>query len=515
MPGVFRFDDFVLDCEALELHRGAQRVSVEPLVLDLLMLLLTRPGEVLSRDQLMQSVWKGRIVSDSTLSTAIKWARKALGDSGRDQRYIRTIRGRGIRFVAKIEAGPGTGDGIDCPRPDAVQPLILYVRALDSMGGRAPDPVTHALRARIGSVLARVPLLKIATAFAGADKAVDPRKLRSRYQLTHVLDVGVHRDQAMLAADVALTETRTGLLLWAQRFETPPGPADQEVLLYRIIRRIEPRIVQAMVTELNADADEADPGGLLLQAIASLTLTGWHQATFVEATRLLETAIAMAPRIALAHAYLALVKALGHRVGLLRDDARLVPAVISAAETALALDNQDSTILGLVGCALADVGQVDRALPILRKAIETGPQNGHARTAMGAALMMKQDYPAAAAHLAQGMALSPADSRLAVWGAALALAQLAQGELDSALASATDACGQDDRLYLPRLALAAVHLVRQEQALAEAAVRESLRTKPDLDRQETVCVLGERLGQGIWSIARSLSGRATAGQTPP
>ncbi|MEE9334591.1 MAG: tetratricopeptide repeat protein [Granulosicoccaceae bacterium] len=202
----------------------------------------------------------------------------------------------------------------------------------------------------------------------------------------------------------------------------------------------------------------------------------------------------MQPDFALSHAYLALVKALGHRVGLLRDDDKVVASAIAAAEKALDLESQDSTELGLVGCALADVGQVERALPILHKAIEAGPGNGHAKTALGAALMMKKDYKAAANLLTEGMACSPADSRLSVWGTALALAELVQGKLDNALESATSACGEDDQLYLPRLALAAVHLVREEQVQAIAAVQDSLRTKPDLTQQQVTCILGERLG---------------------
>jgi len=199
---------------------------------------------------------------------------------------------------------------------------------------------------------------------------------------------------------------------------------------------------------------------------------------------------------------------------LLRDDDRVVPAALAAAERALDLESQDSTVLGLVGCALADVGQLERALPILYKSIEAGPQNGHAKTALGAALMMKQDYKAAAGLLAEGMAYSPADSRLSVWGTALALAQLAQGDLDGALESATNACQEDDRLYLPRLALAGVHLMRNEPAETVAAVRETLRTKPDLNQTETVCVLGKRLGVAIWSMAEGLAAAGQPGSLP-
>ena len=83
MAKVFRFDDFVLDTGAFELRCGLIVVPVEPLVFDLITLVLEQPGVVVSRDQLVETVWNGRIVADSTISTAVKSARKALGDTGR------------------------------------------------------------------------------------------------------------------------------------------------------------------------------------------------------------------------------------------------------------------------------------------------------------------------------------------------------------------------------------------------------------------------------------------------
>lgn len=506
MAKLFQFGDFTLDTAVFELRRGPVVIPVEPLVLDLLTLLLERPGAVLSRDTLVESVWKGRVVSDSTISTAIKWARKALGDTGRDQKYIRTIRGRGIQLAVLVEAAETGAAGSRPPVPDGAMQPTIYVRPFETMGDAGLDHLSRALRIRTRSVLARIPLLRIASSLPQADELQDPRELRSRFEITHVLEVRLQRDGNMLTADAALTETRSGLQIWAQQFTTPGRAGEQEILLHEMIRRIEPRMMQAMAAEMRTDGE---PGARsnLMQAMALLALKGWHRTTFIEATGLIERAIEQEPDFALSHAYLALLKALGHRVGLLRDDDTVVPAVIAAAEKGLELENQDSTILGLVGCALADVGQVDRALPILKKAIEANPQNGHAKTALGSAFLMKRDYASAVRYLSEGIDCSPADSRRSVWGAALALAHLALGEVGDALEAAEDACKEDDRLYLPRLALAAVHLARKDQVNAAAAVEECMRTKPDLSREEVACVVGETLGAGVWAIARALRDR--------
>lgn len=503
MAMVFQFGDFVLDRGAFELRRDSALVPVEPLVLELLALLLEQPGVVVSRDALMEQVWQGRIVSDAAISTAIKSARKVLGDTGRDQKYIRTVRGRGIQWVAPVESVAHVSAETKHPPADAGARPVLYVRCAEAMGDPALDSLVRAIRVRVSSILARIPLLRIASAFEKADQLTDPRELRARFAVSHVLDLRLQWAGNSLAADAALIETRAGLQIWAQRFEMLDGPGDQETLLHEMIRRIEPRLMQAMVADMQQQ-DGACAHANLLEAIGLLALHGWNPTTFEEAADLIERSIELEPEFALSYAYLALVKALGHRIGVLRRDDQVVPSAIAAAEKALDLESQDSTVLGLVGCALADAGQVERALPILHRSIEAGPENGHAKTALGAALMMKQNYKAAAKLLAEGMACSPADSRLSVWGTALALAELALGELDNALKSATNACREDDRLYLPRLALAGVHLVREEQTQAVAAAKEALRIKPDLNQQEVTCVLGERLGVGVWTVAQSI-----------
>jgi DNA-binding winged helix-turn-helix (wHTH) protein/Tfp pilus assembly protein PilF len=507
MAKVFRFDDYVVDVDAFELRRGPVVVPVEPLVFDLILQLVRQPGVVLTRVALMDSVWGGRIVSESTVSTAVKSARRALGDTGREQKYIRTLRGRGIQFSVPVETDETAEVGSTPPIPDVAMQPAVYVRPFETLGDADLDHLARALRVRTGSILMRIPLLRIASSFPQADTVADPRELRARFGITHVLEVRLQRPGTLLTADAALTETRTGLQIWARRCEVPTGAGEQEILLHKMIGRIEPRLMQAMVDELGSSRGGDSSRANLLQAITLLALKGWHRTTFVEATGMIEKAIEQEPDFALSHAYLALLKALGHRVGLLRDDDTIVPTAIAAAEKALQLESQDSMILGLAGCALADAGQVERALPILKKAIEIDPQNGQAKTALGAALMMKLDYTAAVGFLTEGIDCSPADSRLSVWRSALALGRLALGESDGALEAAQDACMEDDRIYLPRLALAAVHLVRKDRDNAEAAVRECLRTKPDLNQAEVKCFVGENLGAGVWAIVEGLTDR--------
>jgi TolB-like protein/tetratricopeptide (TPR) repeat protein len=99
---LYIFDDFVLDAERRELRRGDGQVSLEPQVFDLLHHLLRNRDHVVTKDELLAAIWGGRIVSESALTSRINAARSAIGDSGEAQRLIRTLRGRGFRFVGTV-----------------------------------------------------------------------------------------------------------------------------------------------------------------------------------------------------------------------------------------------------------------------------------------------------------------------------------------------------------------------------------------------------------------------------
>ena len=99
----FRFENQILDSDRRELRRGSELVSLEPQVFDLLLYLIQNRDRVISKDDLIASVWGGRIVSDSTLDSRINATRKAVGDSGDEQRLIRTVARKGVRFVCAVD----------------------------------------------------------------------------------------------------------------------------------------------------------------------------------------------------------------------------------------------------------------------------------------------------------------------------------------------------------------------------------------------------------------------------
>src|SRR5580704_7188252 len=99
---LFIFSDYVLDTTRRELRRGESVLSVQPQVFDLLEYIIRNRGRVVSRDDMLDAVWGGRIVSESTLATRINAARGAIGDDGESQHLIRTLPRKGIRFVGEV-----------------------------------------------------------------------------------------------------------------------------------------------------------------------------------------------------------------------------------------------------------------------------------------------------------------------------------------------------------------------------------------------------------------------------
>ncbi|KWX21977.1 transcriptional regulator [Mycolicibacterium wolinskyi] len=137
-PRTWRFDDFVLDTGRYELRRDDEVIRVEPQVFDVLTQLIRHHDRFVSKEELFDSVWGGRFVGEAALTSRIKAARRALGDDGESQRYIRTVRGRGYQFVGTIAAPLDQ----PAPQPVAPQPInpeppprqhIAFCRAADGV----------------------------------------------------------------------------------------------------------------------------------------------------------------------------------------------------------------------------------------------------------------------------------------------------------------------------------------------------------------------------------------------
>ena len=132
------FEGYSLDRHRRELRRGGNLQHVEAQVFDLLLFLIENRERVVSKEDLLASVWRGRNVSESTLASRINAARRAVGDTGEQQRLIRTIHGRGFRFVGTIREAEERAASVGCL---AVAPAA---QAKFNVPDRSPDPLTDA-----------------------------------------------------------------------------------------------------------------------------------------------------------------------------------------------------------------------------------------------------------------------------------------------------------------------------------------------------------------------------------
>jgi DNA-binding winged helix-turn-helix (wHTH) protein len=99
---IYHFDQFELDIARFELREQGAVQSLEPQVFTLLAYLIEHRERLVPKNELFEKLWDGRVVTDSALTSRIKSARQALGDSGKTQQFIRTIHGKGFRFIADV-----------------------------------------------------------------------------------------------------------------------------------------------------------------------------------------------------------------------------------------------------------------------------------------------------------------------------------------------------------------------------------------------------------------------------
>src|SRR5215470_5620938 len=113
------FGDCEIDVAGFTLRRDGDVCDIEPQVLELLLYLARNPDRLITKDDLIANVWQGRVVSDTTITSRIKSARQAIGDNGTQQKLIRTVHGRGIRFIAEVK---------DAARPVPAAPAVEKAR---------------------------------------------------------------------------------------------------------------------------------------------------------------------------------------------------------------------------------------------------------------------------------------------------------------------------------------------------------------------------------------------------
>jgi adenylate cyclase len=194
----------------------------------------------------------------------------------------------------------------------------------------------------------------------------------------------------------------------------------------------------------------------------------------------------------LARALLALLSAFGANLSLVSDTAIAMDQARAEAELAIAMDPNASDVLGFAGCAFADIGEHERGVDLLRRALELDPSNAQAHVALGAALVRFGRFDEGIQSLQFGMRSSPKDFRLTFWSMILAYALGRAGRFEDALAEASAAARRDGRLYMARVVVAWILVKLDRKDEARLALIEARRIRPALSLDEVQRFFGKK-----------------------
>jgi TolB-like protein len=295
---LFWFEDYALDTNRRELRRGPALLSVEPQVFDLLVFLVGNRDRVVSKDDLLASVWGGRIVSESTLASRINAARRVIGDNGERQRLIRTTIGKGVRFVGAVREAQKPAviaEGLRRLDPVIADKASIAVMPFANMSG---DPnqeyFADGMVEEIITALSRIRWLFVVarnSTFTYKGQAIDVKQVGHELGVRYVLEGSVRKAAGRVRIAAQLIDAVSGMHLWADHFDGSLKDIFdlQDKVASSVAGIIEPAL-QAAETLRSAGrpTDDLNAYDLYLRGYAML----WSSARQIsEALRLLEQAI--------------------------------------------------------------------------------------------------------------------------------------------------------------------------------------------------------------------------------
>lgn len=511
----YRFETFTLDTALFELRQGEKTVHVEPLVFDLLHCLVSRAGEVLTREQIIARVWDGRFVSDATVSSAIKAARRALGDDGERQAFIRTVRGRGFQFTAVVEEiPPASGAQVSAQAPlKPPEPRIAGTATPDTADS-ASQSVAHpgqtsslaaSLRIAVlplfplsnepelqifGDAISQEIILELSrlhwlsviargSSFQFRGQEIDlvdaQKRLSADYFVTGtILGSG---DRCMLT--VELCHAKSGNVLWADSFA-----AKSEELMHlrsslagQIVATLEPRI------QANEAAASVHVPTEQLDAWAAYHRGLWHmyhlsERRSDEAAKLFRHAISLDPMFARAHAGLSFSH---FHKALVREDGDIDDQVQETrrhAERAMELDPLDPFVNLSFGRSKWIAGDLEGGLVWMERASAISPNFVFAlynRALIGTLL---GEGSANETRIIQAIDLSPIDPLSYAMLATRALTYVVRSDFETACAWA-DQAARAPHAHVQIFAIGAfTNELAGNRARADAHVAELRRRRP-------------------------------------
>ena len=462
---IYRFGRYALDTDRLELSCGVDPVAVEPQVFRLLLCLIEHRNRVVSKDELIERVWDGRIVSDATLNTRINAVRRAVSDSGETQTVIRTVARRGFRFVADVRevvtgepgrapalpataisqasrAGAHGGETKTLALPDL--PSIVVLPFENRSGDPAQEYFSDGITEDVTTALCQIRWLFVvarSTASAYKGQSRDVRRIAQEFGVRYVVDGSVRRSEDRVRITAQLIDGMTGGQVWAKRFDRTRADilGFQDELTETIIGAIEPELGKAEQRRARSKKPESlDAWDLCQQGMWRLYRR--TKDDLAAAHGLFEQALQLDPTLTMA--LTGSVDAYYYEVVLGHADA---PAecraqALATARRAIEVGAEDAAAHNAMGKARIVRREHDAAIPELELALEMNPSLAWAHYGLGAAIIFSgRDGHEAIPHIQRAMRLSPRDAHMGSFMVRMAEAHLAIDEYDEAVAWARKA----------------------------------------------------------------------------
>jgi TolB-like protein len=235
-PVRYQFEDFILDADRRELMRGSEPIAIGPQVFDLLLHLVGNRARVVTKDDLLDTVWNGRIVSESTVTSHINAARKAICDTGEEQRLVRTIMRKGYRFVGEVIEGLPLSEAsretarseaaiapLDGALPPSERPSIAVLPFRTLSEGLEQEYFTDGVVDDIISALSRMRWLFVIarnSSFVHRSTVVDVKQAGQELGARYVLEGSVRKAAGRVRISGHLIDANSGAHLWSERFES-------------------------------------------------------------------------------------------------------------------------------------------------------------------------------------------------------------------------------------------------------------------------------------------------------
>ncbi|MEM1110292.1 MAG: winged helix-turn-helix domain-containing protein [Pseudomonadota bacterium] len=466
---IYSFDDFRLDTSTHELSHSKGPVAVEPQTFALLETLVANSNTVLTKEDLTDAVWQGRFTSDAAIASCIKHARQALGDDGKQQRYIKTIHGIGYRFVGTLTARSGRAGSLaeDSFSPEAgatqdSRPMLLVTPLEDFCS--AGHVITGGLSHDITVGLSRQRWIKVISwASAQRLQTLASESLRPLTAADYCMAGQVMASGGRYSLAVELTDLRDHSVIWAGCIESRTGD----------INDLRTAVVEQAISTLELQLSAAEAARA--HGLAPTSLDAWshyhlglqHMYRFnaednAAATACFERAIKLQADFSRAHAGLSFAHfqtAFNRYPGY--GEVKAISGAIKSAEKAVELDALDPMANFVMGRSFWLDGDVDAGQPWLERALQINGNFAQAHYAHALASLMVGDAQALQAdshtEANAAIALSPLDPFMYGFYGVRALSFLRDGNLEKASFWANRAARQPNAIAAMDFIAAAVN----------------------------------------------------------